>query len=110
MRNGPMKLGIMPEGAGRTGSDWLDPAMPPYPGTDFEKHRRQALIGEEFKADFFFVADTLWADAGSPPHRLDREPAALHRRAQRFQREHEIERRKALHGNQQPASLAQRPQ
>ena len=72
MRNGHMKLGIMPEGAGRTGSDWLHPGMPPYPGTNFEKHKEQALIAEEFKADFFFVADTLWADEVSPPHRLDR--------------------------------------
>ena len=72
MKNGPMKFGIMPEGAGRTGSDWLNPGMPPYPGTNFEKHKEQALIGEAFKADFFFVADTLWADEVSPPHRLDR--------------------------------------
>ncbi len=72
MKNGFMKLGIMPEGAGRTGADWLNPAMPPYPGTNFEKHKQQALIAEEFKADFFFVADTLWADEVSPPHRLDR--------------------------------------
>ena len=72
MMNGYMKLGLMPEGAGRTGSDWLDPGMPPYPGTNFQKHKEQALIAEEFKADFFFVADTLWADEVSPPHRLDR--------------------------------------
>ena len=72
MKTGYMKLGIMPEGAGRTGSDWLHPGMPPYPGTNFEKHKEQALIAEEFKADFFFVADTLWADDVSPPHRLDR--------------------------------------
>ncbi len=72
MKKGYMKLGIMPEGAGRTGSDWLHPGMPPYPGTNFEKHKQQALIAEEFKADFFFVADTLWADEVSPPHRLDR--------------------------------------
>lgn len=72
MKTGLMKLGIMPEGAGRTGSDWLHPDMPPYPGTNFEKHKEQALIGEEFKADFFFVADTVWADEASPPHRLDR--------------------------------------
>jgi len=72
MRSSYMKLGIMPEGAGRTGSDWMNPGMPPYPGTNFEKHKEQALIGEEFKADFFFVADTLWADEVSPPHRLDR--------------------------------------
>ena len=72
MKHGPMKLGIMPEGAGRTGSDWMNPGMPPYPGTNFAKHKEQALIGEEFKADFFFVADTLWADEVSPPHRLDR--------------------------------------
>ncbi|MGI4940758.1 MAG: NtaA/DmoA family FMN-dependent monooxygenase [Janthinobacterium lividum] len=72
MRNGYMKLGIMPEGAGRTGTDWMNPGMPPYPGTNFEKHKQQALIAEEFKADFFFVADTLWADEVSPPHRLDR--------------------------------------
>ncbi|WP_158741976.1 NtaA/DmoA family FMN-dependent monooxygenase [Acidisphaera sp. L21] len=72
MKNGYMKLGLMPEGAGRTGSDWLNPGMPSYPGTNFEKHKQQALIAEEFKADFFFVADTLWADEGSPPHRLDR--------------------------------------
>ncbi len=69
---GYMKLGLMPEGAGRTGTDWLNPGMPPYPGTNFEKHKEQALIAEEFKADFFFVADTLWADEVSPPHRLDR--------------------------------------
>jgi FMN-dependent oxidoreductase (nitrilotriacetate monooxygenase family) len=50
----------------------MHPGMPPYPGTHFEKHKEQALIAESFKADFFFVADTLWADAGSPPHRLDR--------------------------------------
>ena len=72
MKRGYMKLGIMPEGAGRTGSDWLHPEMPAYPGTNFEKHKEQALIAEEFKADFFFVADTLWADEISPPHRLDR--------------------------------------
>jgi FMN-dependent oxidoreductase (nitrilotriacetate monooxygenase family) len=72
MKTGYMKLGLMPEGAGRTGSDWLNPGMPPYPGTNFEKHKEQALIAESFKADFFFVADTLWADEGSPPHRLDR--------------------------------------
>jgi len=67
-----MKLGLMPEGAGRTGTDWMHPGMPAYPGTNFEKHKEQALIAEEFKADFFFVADTLWADEVSPPHRLDR--------------------------------------
>ena len=50
----------------------MNPGMPPYPGTNFEKHKEQALIAEEFKADFFFVADTLWADDVSPPHRLDR--------------------------------------
>ena len=72
MTNGYMKLGLMPEGAGRTGADWRAPGMPPYPGTNFEKHKEQALIAEEFKADFFFVADTLWADEVSPPHRLDR--------------------------------------
>ena len=72
MKSGTMKLGLMPEGGGRTGSDWMNPGMPRYPGTDFERHKQQALIAEEFKADFFFVADTLWADEGSPPHRLDR--------------------------------------
>jgi FMN-dependent oxidoreductase (nitrilotriacetate monooxygenase family) len=72
MKNGFMKLGLMPEGGGRTGTDWMHPGMPPYPGTNFEKHKEQALIAESFKADFFFVADTVWADAGSPPHRLDR--------------------------------------
>ena len=72
MTNRYMKLGLMPEGAGRTGTDWMAPGMPPYPGTNFEKHKEQALIAEEFKADFFFVADTLWADEVSPPHRLDR--------------------------------------
>ena len=72
MKNGFMKLGVMPEGGGRTGADWLHPGMPSYPGTNFEKHKEQALIAEEFKADFFFVADTLWADEVSPPHRLDR--------------------------------------
>jgi FMN-dependent oxidoreductase (nitrilotriacetate monooxygenase family) len=72
MKKGFMKLGLMPEGGGRTGTDWLHPDMPPYPGTNFEKHKEQALIAEEFKADFFFVADTLWADEVSPPHRLDR--------------------------------------
>ncbi len=72
MKSGHMKLGLMPEGGGRTGSDWLNPGMPRYPGTNFEKHKEQALIAEEFKADFFFVADTLWADEVSPPHRLDR--------------------------------------
>ena len=50
----------------------MNPGMPPYPGTNFERHKEQALIAEEFKADFFFVADTLWADEVSPPHRLDR--------------------------------------
>ena len=69
MKSGYMKIGIMPEGAGRTNTDWMNPGMPPYPGTNFEKHKEQALIAEEFKADFFFVADTLWADEGSPPHR-----------------------------------------
>ena len=72
MKTGYMKLGLMPEGAGRTGTDWMAPGMPPYPGTNFAKHKEQALIAEEFKADFFFVADTLWADEVSPPHRLDR--------------------------------------
>jgi len=72
MKSGYMKLGLMPEGAGRTGTDWMNPGMPAYPGTNFEKHKQQALIAEEFKADFFFVADTLWADEVSPPHRLDR--------------------------------------
>jgi FMN-dependent oxidoreductase (nitrilotriacetate monooxygenase family) len=72
MKHGYMKLGVMPEGAGRTGADWMHPAMPVYPGTDFQKHKEQALIAEAFKADFFFVADTLWADELSPPHRLDR--------------------------------------
>ena len=72
MMNGYMKLGLMPEGAGRSGADWMNPGMPAYPGTNFEKHKEQAQIAEEFKADFFFVADTLWADEGSPPHRLDR--------------------------------------
>ena len=32
MKDGQMRLGIMPEGAGRTGSDWLNPGMPLYPG------------------------------------------------------------------------------
>ena len=72
MTKGFMKLGLMPEGGGRSGSDWLHPGMPAYPGTNFEKHKQQALIAEEFKADFFFIADTVWADEGSPPHRLDR--------------------------------------
>jgi FMN-dependent oxidoreductase (nitrilotriacetate monooxygenase family) len=72
MTKGFMKLGLMPEGGGRTGTDWMHPGMPPYPGTNFEKHKEQALIAEEFKADFFFIADTLFADEVSPPHRLDR--------------------------------------
>jgi FMN-dependent oxidoreductase (nitrilotriacetate monooxygenase family) len=72
MTNGFMKLGLMPEGGGRTGTDWMHPGMPPFPGTNFAKHKEQALIAESFKADFFFVADTLWADEVSPPHRLDR--------------------------------------
>ena len=72
MKRGVMKIGLMPEGGGRTGTDWMHPAMPPYPGTNFQRHKEQALIAEEFKADFFFVADTLWADEVSPPHRLDR--------------------------------------
>ncbi len=72
MTTGHMKLGLMPEGAGRTGTDWMNPGMPSHPGTNFERHKQQALLAEEFGADFFFVADTLWADAASPPHRLDR--------------------------------------
>ena len=34
---GYMKLGLMPEGAGRTGSDWLNPGMPSYPGTQLRE-------------------------------------------------------------------------
>lgn len=65
-----MKLGFLLEGAGRSAADWRHPDMPPLAGTNFERHKEQALIAEDAKADLVFFADTLFIDANSPPHRI----------------------------------------
>jgi hypothetical protein len=65
MKNGQMKLGIMPEGAGCTGSDWLNPGMPLYRGKNFAKHsmkctpcglQQGAGLGNTWAAEYFTVA------------------------------------------------------
>lgn len=71
MTKGKMKLGFLLEGAGRSAADWRHPAMPPFAGTNFQRHKEQTLIAEAAKADLVFFADTLFIDANSPPHRMD---------------------------------------
>jgi FMN-dependent oxidoreductase (nitrilotriacetate monooxygenase family) len=73
-----LKLGHMIEGAGRTWTDWRHPDAEPGASTNFNYYRKRALLAEEGKLDFVFIADSLFITEKSSPHYLNRfEPVTL---------------------------------
>jgi FMN-dependent oxidoreductase (nitrilotriacetate monooxygenase family) len=73
-----LKLGHMVEGAGRTWTDWRHPDAQPGASTSFAYYKRRALIAEQAKLDFLFIADSQFITEKSSPHYLNRfEPITI---------------------------------
>jgi len=67
-----LKLGTMIHGVGEKISDWRHPDIPSNASVSFDFYKQQALVSEQGKFDFVFIADALFITEKSNPHYLNR--------------------------------------
>jgi FMN-dependent oxidoreductase (nitrilotriacetate monooxygenase family) len=73
-----LKLGFILHGVGAGWGDWRHPEANPRASTDIAHYKRQALLAEQAKFDFLFVADSVHINERSSPHYLNRfEPLTI---------------------------------
>ncbi len=73
-----LKIGTMIHGVGEKISDWRHPEIPSDASVSFKFYKQQALLAEQGKFDFVFIADALYINEKSNPHYLNRfEPLTI---------------------------------